>query len=167
MPMRLIKIVLVSIAAMFATLVAFNNITDYGSNFDFVQHVLLMDTTFPENEGMWRAIESPTIHHAGYALIILTEFSVALLGWLGTYAMWSARNNDHATFDESKLLAAYALLLGIVLWFGGFIVVGGEWFLMWQSNIWNGTSAAFRISAMFALFLIVLISPDPDLASES
>lgn len=167
MTTRLIKIILVSVAAMFATLVVFNNVTDYGSNFDFVRHVLLMDTTFPGNQGMWRAIESSTIHHVGYALIILTEFSVALLGWLGACAMWRARNSDGASFDRSKQLATYALLLGIVLWFGGFIVVGGEWFLMWQSKIWNGTSAAFRISAMFTLFLIVLMSPDPDLASES
>ena len=30
------------------------------------------------------------------------------------------------------------------LWFVGFVVVGGEWFLMWQSATWNGQEAACR-----------------------
>ena len=30
------------------------------------------------------------------------------------------------------------------MWFVGFVVVGGEWFLMWQSATWNGQEAAFR-----------------------
>jgi predicted small integral membrane protein len=29
-------------------------------------------------------------------------------------------------------------------WFVGFMVIGGEWFLMWQSSTWNGQEAAFR-----------------------
>ena len=44
--------------------------------------------------------------------------------------------------------------MGICLWFVGFIAVGGEWFLMWQSKIWNGQDAAFRMFTM--LFLILL-----------
>ena len=54
--------------ALFTTLVAFSNITDYDSNFFFVRHVLMMDTTFPDNKGLWRAIDSPLIHHAVYIL---------------------------------------------------------------------------------------------------
>ena len=34
--------------------------------------------------------------------------------------------------------------LGFLVWFTGFMVVGGEWFLMWQSKAWNGQQAAFR-----------------------
>ena len=35
------------------------NITDYASNFAFVQHVFMMDTTTPGNGIMYRAIASP------------------------------------------------------------------------------------------------------------
>ena len=43
---RVAKIVLVAALALHASLVAFGNITDYGTNFSFVQHVLSMDTIF-------------------------------------------------------------------------------------------------------------------------
>ena len=49
------KIVLVWSVALFATLLGFNNLTDYGSNYGFVSHVLKMDTTFPDNNLMWQS----------------------------------------------------------------------------------------------------------------
>jgi hypothetical protein len=52
MTVRLSKIILCLCLAAFAFLVTFGNITDYGSNFAFVQHVLSMDTTFPGNKLM-------------------------------------------------------------------------------------------------------------------
>lgn len=157
---RLGKIMLVALAALYATLVAINNITDYGSNFQFVQHVLSMDTTFPENRLMWRAIESRVLLHACYIVIILVEAMVAVLGWMGVIVLWSVRH-DSDGFNTNKSLAMLALMLGIGLWFGGFIVVGGEWFLMWQSKIWNGIDASFRVSALFAMILIILTMNDP------
>ena len=71
--MRVAKIAIVAAVAAFATLVAFDNITDYGTNFVFVQHVLSMDTIFPSSTIGYRAITSPALHHAAYALIIAAE----------------------------------------------------------------------------------------------
>ena len=71
--MRAAKIALVAAIALFASLVAFGNITDYGTNFVFVQHVLSMDTVFPFSTIKYRAITSPALHHAAYVLIIATE----------------------------------------------------------------------------------------------
>ena len=56
--------------AFFCTLVVFNNLTDYDSNFQFVRHVLQMDSTFRQTEGMWRAINSPALHHVAYDFVI-------------------------------------------------------------------------------------------------
>ena len=63
---RCIKSLLVGSVALFALLVAWNNVVDYGSNFAFVQHVLSMDTTFEGNALMHRAITTPALHHAAY-----------------------------------------------------------------------------------------------------
>jgi predicted small integral membrane protein len=60
------KIRLVFSVAFFAMLVVVNNVTDYSSNYMFVSHVLSMDTTFPGNNGMWRAIKWPFLHHIAY-----------------------------------------------------------------------------------------------------
>jgi predicted small integral membrane protein len=53
---RTSKAVLVLAIALFYTILVFNNISDYGSNYQFVRHVLMMDSTFPGNHGMWRAV---------------------------------------------------------------------------------------------------------------
>jgi hypothetical protein len=44
--------------------------------------------------------------------------------------------------------------LGFLVWFFGFMVIGGEWFQMWQSPLWNGQQAAFRF---YLTILAVLI----------
>src|SRR5215211_3016118 len=75
---RAAKIVLVAAIALFASLVAFGNLTDYNTNFVFVQHVLSMDTVFPFSTITYRAITSPALHHAAYALIIGAEIAIAV-----------------------------------------------------------------------------------------
>ena len=44
----------------------------------------------------------------------------------------------------------------------GFMVVGGEWFLMWQSQTWNGQDAAFRMFLVEGIVLLVLLTPELD-----
>lgn len=161
MPTRISKIVLLISVALYATLVAFSNITDYDSNYQFVHHVLLMDTTFEGNKAMWRAIHSPTIYHIAYILIIATECLVAILAWVGVVQLWKSRQSALA-FNQHKTFAIYALLLGITLWFTGFIVIGGEWFLMWQSQQWNGIQSAFRIAIYFTLVLVFISMKDSE-----
>ena len=46
---RVAKIVLIAALAAFAFVVTYDNIADYNSNYEFVRHVLSMDTTFPNN----------------------------------------------------------------------------------------------------------------------
>jgi len=55
MMIRTAKLLLLTGVALFYILVVFNNLTDFGSNAQFVRHVLLMDTTLPSNGGMWRS----------------------------------------------------------------------------------------------------------------
>ena len=158
---RLSKVVLVWSVAFYASLVVFNNLTDYDSNYKFIYHVLRMDTTFPDNQVMWRAIESPLVHQAMYLLIILAEAGVAVLCWFGGFRLWRSIN-DPARFDEVKGIAILGLTLGILLWFVGFITIGGEWFSMWQSRTWNGQQAAFRLVVIIGIVLLYLVQPDQE-----
>ena len=70
---RFVKIIMVASIALFACIVAFDNMTDYGTNFEFVRHVLSMDTTFPGNALMYRSIDNPALWHLGYGMIIAGE----------------------------------------------------------------------------------------------
>ncbi|AUN93489.1 DUF2165 family protein [Pseudazoarcus pumilus] len=159
---RLSKIVLLASIALFATLVAFGNITDYGSNFAFVEHVLRMDTIFPDATIGWRAIHTPALHHAAYLLIIATELAVAALCWLGAAALWRARNAPAADFNRAKKWGVVGLTLGFVLWQVGFMSIGGEWFGMWMSDTWNGLESAFRFFITIAVVLVYLAMEDKE-----
>src|SRR5690606_196162 len=91
---RLAKAATVLAMALYATLVAFGNVTDYGSNFAFVQHVMSMDTLFPDATIGWRAITGAPWHHAAYIAIIVAESLVALLAWVGGVRMLRALRQD-------------------------------------------------------------------------
>lgn len=158
---RLSKVVFVWSIALFASLAAFNNLTDYDSNFVIISHVLKMDTTFPNNKGLWRAIESPLIHHMAYYLIILIEIIIAVLCWLGGFRLYK-NIKEPASFNQAKRLAILGLTLGFILWFTGFMTIGGEWFLMWQSEVTNGQQAAFRLVMIIGIILLYLIQPDEE-----
>ena len=106
---RMAKLLLLAGVAFFYSLVVFNNLTDFNSNYQLVRHVLMMDTTFPGNHGMWRA-----------------------------------------------------LTLSLLMWLVAFISVGGEWFLMWQSQVWNGEETAFRDFTMVGIVLVVFMFPERD-----
>ena len=156
---RLSKTLMVLSFALYASLVAFGNLTDYNSNFSLVTHVLTMDTTFPDNQGMWRAIHSPFIHHTVFGFIIGIEIVIAGLCWLGGLRLYQ-NLKDPTSFNQAKGLAILGLTLGFILWFTGFMTIGGEWFLMWQSATANGQQAAFRLVTIIGITLIYLTQTD-------
>jgi predicted small integral membrane protein len=147
---------------IFALLAGVDNVIDYGTNFAFVQHVLSMDTTFPGNKLLWRAITSDWVHHAAYAFIIVSELVVGLLCMVGARHLFAARARPATEFNQSKALAIAGIAAGFGLYFFGFLVIGGEWFQMWQSATWNGQEAAFRFAAVFGLVLIYVTIEDGD-----
>ena len=149
--------------ALFALLVTLGNLTDYGSNFAFVQHVLSMDTTFPDNTLRWRAITSPPLWHAAYWLIILGEALTGAAYAIGTVALVRGLRGSGAVFNRAKRFVYIATGLGFLVWFLGFMVIGGEWFAMWQSNTWNGQEAAFRFYAALLGTGIFIALEDRDL----
>jgi predicted small integral membrane protein len=53
-------------------------------------------------------------------------------------------------------------LTGFILWFFGFIVIGGEWFCMWQSEKWNGIEAAFRFVVIIMFTLVFIAMPESE-----
>lgn len=153
---RLSKAILSLSISIFAGLVVFNNITDYWTNFHFVEHVMRMDTTFPDSTMRKRAMTSKPIFHATYALIIVAEAMIAWLCASGAWAMSRAIRQDGQTFHEAKRATVAGLLSGILLWFTGFQVVAGEWFGMWMSKEWDGMASASRLTQIISASLIFI-----------
>ncbi|APC19984.1 putative small integral membrane protein [Pseudomonas protegens] len=163
MIVRYVKITMTLAVAAFALLVAYNNISDYGSNFAFVQHVLSMDSVFPGNSATDRALTLPLLWNAGYWLIIAGEALTGALLVFGALHLWLARHGVASDFNRAKRWAIAGFCLGFCVWFFGFMVVGGEWFMMWQSKAWNGQDAAFKFYMAILGVLIFLNQPDTEL----
>ncbi|MFI9547011.1 DUF2165 domain-containing protein [Streptomyces sp. NPDC052016] len=144
---------LTATVALYTTLVAFGNITDFGTNQQFVRHVLAMDTTFKDDDLMWRAVTSKGLQDAAYVAIIAWETVAALVLLAGTW-FWIRRDEDRA-----RRVSTYGLLMLMLLFGGGFIAIGGEWFAMWQSGDWNGLDAATRVFVFSGIVLIVQYLP--------
>lgn len=159
---RLSKILLVAGIGLFYTFVVFDNLTDFGSNYQFVRQVMMMDSTFPGNHGMWRAISSPGMHLAFYWMLIAWEFVSMVLAWWGAAALANASRRPAAEFQKGKRIAILALTVSLLMWLVAFLEIGGEWFLMWQSRTWNGQQEAFRMFVIIGVVLLLLLQPDTE-----
>lgn len=157
MLIRLCKASLVAAMALLLGLVAFNNVADYGANWVFVQHVMGMDTIFPDSTQHWRAIHSTPVRQAAFLAIIATEAVCAGLLALGAVALFG-RARSERRFDRALPLSVLGLTLAMLLYGAGFIAIGGEWFLMWQSRSWSGSDSAARFFLLNATVLIVLLA---------
>jgi predicted small integral membrane protein len=159
---RLSKALLLAAMGFFFTLVVFNNTTDFDSNYQFVRHVLMMDSTFPGNRGMWRAINAPWVHILFYVSIIGWEILNMVLCYWGAIALFRNLDASVLEFTHAKRIGVFALTSGMLQWFIAFLCVGAEWFLMWQSKNWNGQEAAFRMFAIEGILLAILLLPESD-----
>ena len=162
MILRASKLLLVAGLALFYVLVVFNNLTDFDSNWHFVQHVLAMDTTFPGNHGMWRALPQPNVELAFYLSIIAWESATLLLLLWAVVKLARALPASAAEFGLAKRTAVVALTASLLMWLIAFLAVGGEWFLMWQSQAWNGQQEAFRMFVVVGLVLLIVMHADAD-----
>jgi predicted small integral membrane protein len=159
--------VVVAINGLYMLLVAIGNIFDYETNFDFVNHVLRMDTTnFGQGEGVnldpdviGRAITNETVITIAYVGVIIWESLAALVLMYATF-LWIKASKSKIYFAARKF-STIGLLMIVVLFMGGFITIGGEWFQMWRSVEWNGLEPAFRNSVLAILGLVLVHMPSP------
>jgi predicted small integral membrane protein len=157
---RYTKAVMVFGLALFGLLVGIDNIIDYPSNYAFVQHVLSMDTVFPDNALKWRAITNPGVHTAAYIGIIAAELAMGLCFLVCAVRLARNARAPAAAFQRAKTPGIIGAGLGFAIWFIGFMVIGGEWFSMWQSAQWNGQKGAFHFYMTVMAVLIFLMQPD-------
>ncbi|MFI6639084.1 DUF2165 domain-containing protein [Streptomyces sp. NPDC050504] len=148
---------LTATVALYMTLVAFGNITDFGTNQQFVQHVLSMDTTFKDPDLMWRAVESSALQNAAYVAVIVWESLAAVVLLAATWFWVTGLRRD--AYERARAASTVGLVMVLLLFGVGFLVIGGEWFAMWQSSDWNGLDAAARNVALAAFTLLVVHLP--------
>ena len=144
------------------SLIAVGNIHDPETNFQFVQHVLSMDTVLPLSVMASHALRIPMLWTAGFWLIVIgkeRQRSCSRSERSSYFAPEILRRGTFITPSGSFSLAAGCAFL---IWFVGFITVGGEWFAMWQSQVWNGQQAAFRLGTFIGAGLAFAVGILPE-----
>jgi predicted small integral membrane protein len=124
-----------------------------------------MDTTFPGNALMARAITDPAVWQLGYGAIIVSEALTGLCFLAGSLSLMANLRASPAQFAQAKTWVVVAGTVGFLVWFLGFAVIGGEWFQMWQSQSWNGQEPAFRFVMTILAVVIFIAQPEPDVTS--
>ena len=95
---------------------------------------------------------------------IACEILAAALLWIATLMMLVSLSSHG--FRRATTVAAAGLILGLLLYAVGFVAIGGEWFAMWQSQIWNGQQKAFDFIGMIGIVLVVVLLPEDRSAIE-
>ena len=163
---RLTKLLSVAAIGLLALLIVIGNTTDYYSNYYFVAQVMKMDTIFPESQIHYRSIQQPVLFHIGYILIILLEAAMAFFCIKGSWLLYKSLHQPATAFHAAKKWAVAGIAIGILIWFAGFEVIGGEWFGMWQRSQWNGLSSAEWILSFLVLTLLLLHFPEAEINNE-
>ncbi|HET7114872.1 MAG TPA: DUF2165 domain-containing protein, partial [Hanamia sp.] len=104
----------------------------------------------------YRSINNSIIFNAVYIFIIVMETLMTFCCLKGSWLLFKNIKSNSAVFHASKNWAIAGILIGLIVWFFGFEVIGGEWFEMWQSQVWNGLGAAERVVSFLILTLILL-----------
>ena len=148
---------------MLCAFIVAGNVEDPGSNLLFVQHVLSMDTIMPVSALASHALPIPVLWPIVFWLIVLGEAATAVLFALATVELVRARKQKARDFHAAKRFASPARVAAF--WSGSsrFLPSGANGFAMWQSQVWNGQQAAFRIVATILLVLLFVAEPDAEL----
>ena len=160
---RGLKILMIGGVTLLCGFIVTGNIYDSGTNLLFVQHVFSMDTIIPVSAMADHAISIPAVWRIGFWLIVAGEGLTTVLFALGAVELFRTRNGSARDFHQAKRFVFAGAGCGFAVWFIGFLTVGGEWFAMWQSQVWDGQPAAFRFLASILLVLIFVAQPDAEL----
>ncbi len=146
--------------ATYYLVVSFDNITNpinpNASNWPFVQGVLSGDGVPADSGFEWRFIDATWFQALSYIGIITMEslagITLLIAGVLGLRATGSPRQWDHA--QRWTYLGG---VIGLSVFFLGFMVVGGNWFIMYLNSTWNGMEPAFQ-NTVTTLGMLVLVT---------
>ncbi|MBF6465688.1 DUF2165 domain-containing protein [Nocardia beijingensis] len=170
---RMAVATLATITGFYYLFVAFTNRVDTDTNRNGVAAVLSMKATIHHSGTDWRAITNGNVALVAYILVVIWEFLIAFV-LLAAGAAWvralSGRpRRISAGLEVAAKLSSLGWTMAVMLFAGGFLTVGGEWFRMWANDDVNASSAALQnfLIAGVGLILVHLPEAKPTPAAES
>ncbi|CAA0121814.1 Uncharacterised protein [BD1-7 clade bacterium] len=159
--MRVMKALLVLAFGLFAFLVCINNLFYPSVNLQLASQVLMMDAV-AETLPTWRALPQQAVTFA-FGVIVFSQAVISLLCTIAGVQLLRYRRSDASLYDRWVSCAGWGLVLAVMLWFVGFIAIGGEWFMSWtlSASGRGSISSAFRFSSIALFILIFIYMPEP------
>lgn len=151
------KIILLLSSALSLSIVFADNILAYDINFEYIQHIMSMDTTLKHPKLYWRAVHNPILYHACFILIILFEGVSSLLLWIGAYHLIMKIHASPSDFQSAKSWSLLGLLLALILYSFIFFTIASQWFASWQSALWNAKNASLPFIILLGLNYLILV----------
>lgn len=151
---RYLKVLLVAMVALWGLIGFMGNLAELDVAYEAVYSVTTMPA-FEAGEGPPWATDSPIVIWLGVAWIVLGKLvAVLFCGW-GAIAMLRTIRADPVRFKEAKRWAVLGCGLALAVLFGGFIVIGEMFYLMFMDpGSERAAAAAFRYGGFIALIMI-------------
>ena len=161
MSIRYLKIILVVFVGLTGLLFVAGNIANWKAGLVLVGYVLSMEGHEIYSSHIFPPVTNSALVTIAYLLILAGESLVGVLSLKGAWDLWSARKESADDFNASKTNAILGTGMAMLVWFGGFIVIGGVLFQMWQTKIGAGS---FHDAFIFAVIggLVMLFVSNPD-----
>lgn len=161
MAIRYLKIILVFFLGLQAWLYFAANIANWDAGLAVIAYVMTMEGHEYYSIRIFPAVTSPVIHVIAFLVILVGEFLVGAISLKGAYDLWKVRNAPADSFNASKKSAIVGCAMAMVVWFGGFIVLGGALFQMWQTEIGDSSfDGSFAYAVTAGLILLFVDRPD-------
>ncbi|RDI67622.1 DUF2165 domain-containing protein [Nocardia pseudobrasiliensis] len=158
---RMAVTVLATITGIYYLIVAITNCTDTDTNRRGVSAVLSMRQTIHHPSVDWHAITNGTAVWIAYVLVVIWEFLIALV-LLSAAVAWIRTLRGRPAQALATKLSTLGWTMVIVLFVGGFLTIGGEWFRMWANKEVNASSAALQNFLIAGIGLVLVHLPDRD-----
>ncbi|MGB1261735.1 MAG: DUF2165 family protein [Cognaticolwellia sp.] len=161
MSIRILKIVLVVFVGLQGWLYVAGNIANWDAGLAAVGYVLSMQGHEVYTTSIFPSITSPALVTIAFVVIIFAEILIGALSLIGAWKLWQVRHGDANLFNSAKTFAILGAGMAMIVWFGGFVVIGGGLFQMWQTQVGIGSfEGAFTYGAISAFILLFINSPD-------
>ncbi len=102
-------------------------------------------------------VSSTWLTYLALLMIMVGELVVGALGFFGAFQMIKERKGSAEDFSAAKVTAISAGVLGMLVWYGFFVVIGEGYFQMWQTETGLGSvEGAFRYGTVCAVLMFYI-----------
>ncbi len=136
---RYFKIILVAFVGLNGLLYFAGNIANWEAARGAVGAVIAQGDTPWYPVKLVPAMEGTAAATVALCIILAGEFLVGVLSLIGAANMLGAAGKPADQFNASKTFALAGCAMALVVWFGGFTVIGGALFQMWQHQLGQGS----------------------------